>query len=79
MGRPGPPSAILEPLPTPPPTPHRVFPTPPARVVRINLSYQIRIRIQIADLDLDPGGQKRPTKIEKNTEFSRFEVLDVLI
>jgi hypothetical protein len=33
MGRPGPPSAILEPLPTPPPpTPRRVFPTPPARV-----------------------------------------------
>jgi hypothetical protein len=34
------------------------------------------IRIQIADPDA--GGQKWPTKIEKSTEFSCFEVLDVL-
>ncbi len=44
--------------------------------VRINLSCWIRIRIQIADPDPDPGGQKWPTKIEKSTEFSCFEVLD---
>jgi hypothetical protein len=41
-----------------------------------NLSCWIRIRIQIADPD--PGGQKLPTKIEKSTEFSCFEVLDAL-
>jgi hypothetical protein len=46
--------------------------------IRINLSCWIRIRIQIADTDPDPGGQKWPTKIEKSTEFSCFEVLDVL-
>jgi hypothetical protein len=48
--------------------------------IRINLScwIRIRIRIQIADPDPDPGGQKIPTKIEKSTEFSCFEVLDVL-
>jgi hypothetical protein len=48
--------------------------------IRINLScwIRIRIRIQIADPDPDPGGQKLPTKIEKSTEFSCFEVLDVL-
>jgi hypothetical protein len=47
--------------------------------IRINLScwIRIRIRIQIADPDPDPGGQKGPTKIEKSTEFSCFEVLDV--
>jgi hypothetical protein len=47
--------------------------------IRINLSCWIRIRIrsQIADPDPDPGGQKLPTKIEKSTEFSCFEVLDV--
>jgi hypothetical protein len=28
--------------------------------------------------DLDPGGQKLPINIEKNKEFSCFEVLDVL-
>jgi hypothetical protein len=44
--------------------------------IRINLSYWIRIRIQIADPD--PGGKKWPTKIEKSTEFSFFQVLDVL-
>ncbi len=44
--------------------------------IRINLSCWIRIRIQIADPD--PGGQKWPQKIEKRTEFSSFEVLDVL-
>jgi hypothetical protein len=44
--------------------------------IRINLSCWNRIRIQIADPD--PGGQKLPTKIEKSTEFSCFEVLDVL-
>ncbi len=48
--------------------------------IRINLScwIRIRIRIQIADPDPDPGGQKWPQKIEKRTEFSSFEVLDVL-
>jgi hypothetical protein len=44
--------------------------------IRINLSCWIRIRIQIADPD--PGGKKLPTKIEKSTEFSCFEVLDVI-
>ncbi len=46
--------------------------------IRINLSCWIRIRIQIAYPDPDPGGQKLPTTIEKSTEFSCFEVLDVL-
>ncbi len=46
--------------------------------IRINLSCWIRIRIHIADPDPDPGGQKLSTKIEKSTEFSCFEVLDVL-
>jgi hypothetical protein len=46
--------------------------------IRINLSCWIRIRIQIADPDPDPGGQKLPQKTEKRTEFSAFEVLDVL-
>jgi hypothetical protein len=47
--------------------------------IRINLSCWIRIgiRIQIADPAPDPGGKKWPTKIEKSTEFSCFEVLDV--
>ncbi len=47
--------------------------------IRINSScwIRIRIRIQIAAPDPDPGGQKLPTKIEKSTEFSYFEVLDV--
>jgi hypothetical protein len=35
------------------------------------------IRINLS-LDPDPGGQKCPKKIEKRTEFSSFEVLDVL-
>jgi hypothetical protein len=43
--------------------------------IRINLSCSIQIRIQIADPD--PGGEKWPQKIEKRTEFSSFEVLDV--
>jgi hypothetical protein len=42
------------------------------------LSSWIRIRIQTADPDPDPGGQKLPKKIEKRTAFSSFEVLDVL-
>jgi hypothetical protein len=48
--------------------------------IRINLLCWIRIliRIQIADPDPDPEGQKWPKKIEKSTEFSCFEVLDVL-
>jgi hypothetical protein len=46
--------------------------------IRINLSCWIQIRIQIADPDPDPGAQKRPTKIIKSTEFSCFEVLEVL-
>jgi hypothetical protein len=46
--------------------------------IRINLSCWIRIRIQIADPYPDPGGKKSPTKIEKNREFSCFELLDVL-
>ncbi len=46
--------------------------------IRINLSYWIRIRIRIQIADPDPGGEKRPTKIEKNTEFSCFEAQDVL-
>jgi hypothetical protein len=45
--------------------------------IRIRIKL-IQIRIQIADPDTDPGGQKRRTKIEKSTEFSCFEVLDVL-
>ncbi len=42
--------------------------------IRINLScwIRIRLRIQIADSDPDPGGQKWPTKIEKSPEFSCF-------
>jgi hypothetical protein len=28
--------------------------------------------------DLDPGGQKLPTKIEKNVKKLNFEVLDVI-
>ncbi len=35
-------------------------------------------RILKPDLDLDPGGQKWPTNIEKNKNFFCFEVLDVL-
>ncbi len=46
--------------------------------IRINLSCWIRIRIRIQIADSDPGEQKWPTKIEKSTEFSCFEVLDVL-
>jgi hypothetical protein len=36
------------------------------------------IRIDCGRLDPAPGGQKLPTKIEKNLEISYFEVLDVL-
>ncbi len=46
--------------------------------IRINLSCWIRIRIRIQIADPDPGRQKWPQKIEKRTEFSSFEVLDVL-
>jgi hypothetical protein len=44
----------------------------------INLSCWIRIwiRIQIADPDPDPGGEKITPKNRKKTEFSSFEVLD---
>jgi hypothetical protein len=44
--------------------------------------FRIRIRIhphEFRSLDPDPGGQKLPTKIEKGTEMSCFEVLDVLL
>ncbi len=41
--------------------------------IRINLSCWIRIRFQIADPDLDPGGQKWPTKIEKVQNFHVFK------
>ncbi len=33
---------------------------------------------ELLDPDPDPGGLKCPQKIEKRTEFSSFEVLDVL-
>jgi hypothetical protein len=36
------------------------------------LSCWIRICIQIANPDPDPGGQKWATKIEKSPEFSCF-------
>jgi hypothetical protein len=36
------------------------------------LGYANSSFIQIADPDPDPGGQKRPTKIEKCPEFSYF-------
>ncbi len=39
--------------------------------IRINLSFWIRIRIQIADPD--PRGQKWLTQIEKSPEFSCFK------
>jgi hypothetical protein len=44
----------------------------------IKLSCWIGIWIRIQNADPDPEGQKLPTKIEKSTEFSCFEVLDVL-
>jgi hypothetical protein len=34
--------------------------------------------VRSVDLDPDPVGQKGPTKIGKNLEFSCFEVMDVL-
>jgi hypothetical protein len=40
------------------------------------LSGWIRIYGLNADMDPDPGEQKRP--VEKSKEFSCFEVLDVL-
>jgi hypothetical protein len=44
--------------------------------IRIDLVVWIRIRI--GNSDPYPGGQKRPTKIEKSYEIiSCFEVLDV--
>ncbi len=47
--------------------------------IRINLRcwIRIRIRIEIEDPDPDPVGEKITPKIEKRTEFSSFEVLDV--
>jgi hypothetical protein len=46
------------------------------------LRIRIRIRrdphyFELLDPDRDPGGQECLTKIEKSTEFSCFEVLDV--
>ncbi len=46
--------------------------------IRINLSCWIRIRIRIQIADPDPGKKKLPQKIEKSTEVSSFEVLNVL-
>jgi len=44
-----------------------------------NVTYQYRwIRIRIPNTDPDPGGQKLPKKVEKISEISCFEVLDVL-
>ncbi len=57
-----------------------MYPTAGFRIrirIRINLSCWIRIRIRIQIADPDPGGEKLPKKIEKRTEFSSFEVLDV--
>jgi hypothetical protein len=45
--------------------------------IRMNLSCWIRIRSRIQIADPDPGGKKITPKIEKRTEFSSFEVLDV--
>ncbi len=42
--------------------------------IRIQSGQWIRIR----NLDPDPGGQKGPTKVEKNQGISCFEALDVL-
>jgi hypothetical protein len=42
------------------------------------LIWVILIRIGIKNADPDPGGQKWPTKIEKNKEISCFEALDHL-
>jgi hypothetical protein len=44
----------------------------------IQTGQWIRIRIQNPDPDTDPGGQKCPTKVGKNSEISCFQVLDVL-
>jgi hypothetical protein len=46
--------------------------------IRIQSAQWIRIRTRIRNPDPDPGGQKLPTKAEKNYEISCFEVLDVL-
>ncbi len=46
--------------------------------IRIQSGQWIRLRIHIQNPDPDPGGQKLPTKVEKNLEISCFEVLDVL-
>jgi hypothetical protein len=46
--------------------------------IRIQSGQWIRIRIHILNPDPDPGGQKWPTKLEKNQEVSCFQVLDVL-
>jgi hypothetical protein len=44
--------------------------------IRIQSGQWIRIRIR--NPDPDPGGQKLPTKVEKNSKSSCFEVLDGL-
>jgi hypothetical protein len=36
------------------------------------------MRIDLGLLDLDSGGSKRPTKIEKREEISSLELLDVI-
>ncbi len=50
-------------------------PDPDPDLIRIQWGQWIRIRIRNPDPDPDPGGQKWPTKVEKN---SCFEVLDGL-
>jgi hypothetical protein len=39
---------------------------------------RIRIRVGFGRLDLDPGRQNLPTKIQKSERMSCFEVLDIL-
>jgi hypothetical protein len=48
-----------------------------AMAARSKPVLRIRIRINFARLDADPG-QKLPTKIEESEEISCFKVLDVL-
>ncbi len=43
-----------------------------------NLSFSCVPRILPRVVDPDTGGQKLPTNIERNKEYSCFEVLDVL-
>jgi hypothetical protein len=51
---------------------------PPTSSLLSVLVFWIRIPIDFGWVDSDPGGQIRPTKIEKSLEISCFEVLDVL-